>query len=322
MLDKSEKLEKELSALQSEMDRICYLLKIADPAGDAAKKRDLKLQEQKANKLDAPVTVIKKQPPMASKESSGPEKQVNGSMLKEGTTDAIVESSKKLEAVKIVSDTTEGKTSAYTVVKPQWLGAVEDRLTEETQQAAPLDLHEPDDFVDYKDRKNILASGDGTQTNAGSGIESAAPGLIIRKKKPVKNPEGGDYNAPQLVTSSSSGPELMAEDAVALLLKHKRGYFEPDDEERHESQDTSGVKQLSKDNKKPKRVLGPEKPTFLDSNSDYEAWVPPEGKLFDFSLFTIKLEFICISFNIYNIIMFHAGQTGDGRTSLNERLGY
>ncbi|KAK7820784.1 protein phosphatase 1 regulatory inhibitor subunit ppp1r8 like protein [Quercus suber] len=292
VLDKSEKLEKELSALQSEMDRICYLLKIADPAGDAAKKRDLKLQEQKANKLDTPVTVIKKQPPMASKESSGPEKQVNGSMLKEVTTDAIVESSKKLEAVKIVSDTTEGKTSAYTVVKPQWLGAVEDRLTEETQQAAPLDLHEPDDFVDYKDRKNILASGDGTQTNAGSGIESAAPGLIIRKKKPVKNPEGGDYNASQLVTSSSSGPELMAEDAVALLLKHKRGYYEPDDEERNESQDTSGVKQLSKDNKKPKRMLGPEKPTFLDSNSDYEAWVPPEG------------------------------QTGDGRTSLNERLGY
>ncbi|KAM4124326.1 hypothetical protein ACB094_01G222400 [Castanea mollissima] len=292
VLDKSEKLEKELSVLQSEMDRICYLLKIADPAGDAAKKRDLKLQEQKHNKLDTPVAVVKKQPPMASKESSGHEKQVNGSMLKEGTTDATVESSKKLEAVRIVSDTTEGKTSAYTVVKPQWLGAVEDRLTEETQQAAPLDLHEPDDFVDYKDRKNILASGDGTQTNVGSGIESAAPGLIIRKKKPVKNPEGGDYNAPQQVTSSSSGPELMAEDAVALLLKHKRGYYEPDDEERHEGQDTSGVKQLSKDNKKPKRVLGPEKPKFLDSNSDYEAWVPPEG------------------------------QTGDGRTSLNERLGY
>jgi len=44
-------LEKELSTLQSEMDRICYLLKIADPTGEAARKRDLKAQEQKAQQI-------------------------------------------------------------------------------------------------------------------------------------------------------------------------------------------------------------------------------------------------------------------------------
>lgn len=285
-------LEKELSTLQSEMDRICYLLKIADPTGEAARKRDLKAQEQKANKSETPTVTIKKQLPMAPKENSGPEKQVNGSMLKEGSTDATMESSKKPEAVKIVSDTIEGKTAVYTAVKPQWLGAVEDRKIKETQQVAPLDLHEPDHFVDYKDRKQILGSGDETQTKVGSGIESAAPGLIIRKRKQVEKPEGDDKNASQLRTSSSSGA-VMAEDAVALLLKHKKGYCAPEDEEMHESQDITGGNQSSKDDKKPKRVLGPEKPSFLNSNPDYESWVPPEGKLSDYyvlcNLFVFRL---------------------------------
>ncbi|PQQ17140.1 kanadaptin [Prunus yedoensis var. nudiflora] len=55
--------------------------------------------------------------------------------------------------------------------------------------------------------------------------------------------------------------------------------------------DVQKGKQLSKDKKKLKRVLGPKKPSFLDSNSN-ESWVPPEG------------------------------QYGDKRTSLNSHYGY
>ncbi|KAG2715385.1 hypothetical protein I3760_03G073600 [Carya illinoinensis] len=291
VLDKTTQLEKDQSALQSELDRICYLLKIADPTGEAANKRDLKAKEQKPNKSETPAADIKKQLPTGSKEKSQPEKRVNGSVLKEGTTDATVESSKKPEAAKIVSDATEGKTAVYTVVKPQWLGAIEDRKIEVAKQVAPLDLHEPDHFVDYKDRKKILSAEEETNTKGVSGIESAAPGLIVRKRKQVDKPEGGDSSAPQSWTSSFSGT-VMAEDAVALLLKHQKGYRAPDDEEKYEGQDSSGDNQSSRDDKKPKRVLGPEKPSFLNGTSDYESWVPPEG------------------------------QTGDGRTSLNERYGY
>ena len=74
-------------------------------------------------------------------------------------------------------------------------------------------------------------------------------------------------DASQQLTSSTSG-EKMAEDAVALLLKHNKGLYTNDDEERYEGQERRG----------PKRVLGPEKPSFLNNEMDYDSWVPPEGK--------------------------------------------
>ncbi|CAL2249893.1 unnamed protein product [Prunus armeniaca] len=290
VLNKTEELQKELSALQSELDRIIFLLKIADPSGEAAKKRDSKVQEvqeSKPNKSETPAPAIKKQPPMEPKESSQPGKPANDSILKEGTTEVSIKSSTELAASEIVTDATEGKNVVYTVVKPQWLGAVEDiKMEKGHQEAAPSNQDEAGEFVDYKDRKKILENVSDAKVNMESGIENAAPGLIIRKRKQVHESKGNDSDSHQQ-PASSTGAEFMAEDAVALLLKHKRGYSAPDDE----TQDVKEGKQLSKDKKKPKRVLGPEKPSFLDTNSD-ETWVPPEG------------------------------QSGDGRTSLNSRYGY
>lgn len=293
MLDKTQQLEKEISALQSELDRILYLLKIADPTGEAAKKRNLKIADQvgeaakekelkvketKPSKSETPAA-IKKQPPVEPKENSETGKPENGLMQKEESTDATGKLSNKPEAGENTLDTTEGKTSVpvYVVAKPQWLGAVEKRETEENNQlVAPSDVHGADEFVDYKDRKKILASSDGTRVKMESEIENATPGLIIRKRKQVHEFEGNDIDAHQQSTSSSTASGFMAEDAVSLLLKHKRGYHALDEDNNTEGVDVLKGHQLSKD-KKPKRVLGPEKPSFLETSSDCETWVPPEG---------------------------------------------
>ncbi|XP_060672433.1 uncharacterized protein LOC107416514 [Ziziphus jujuba] len=305
VLDKTQQLEKDISALQSELDRILYLLKIADPTGEAAKKRnlkttdqvgeatqkrDLKEKEPKSNRSVIP-SVIKKQPSVEAKDNNGTGKPENGFMQKEGSTDETAKLSKNPEAGEVILDTTEGKTAVYTVAKPQWLGAVHDRVAEESNpQPAPSHVHDADEFVDYKDRKKVLDDGNDADTKMESGLENAAPGLIVRKRKQVHEFEGKSNDAKPQMTSSPSAAELMAEDAVSLLLKHKKGYHGMDEENITETLDEGH--QTRKD-KKPKRVLGPEKPSFLvDSNSDYETWVPPEG------------------------------QSGDGRTALNDRYGY
>ncbi|CAL5369749.1 unnamed protein product [Camellia sinensis] len=280
--DKTEQLQKELATLQSELGRILYLLKIADPAGEAARKRESKSQDPKPNPSKVSSSASLKQTPSEPSKKINSEKSVSVSVKKQVTTDVTMESCKKQEVDEVVVDATESKTTVYTVVKPQWLGAVQTVETKETHQEALVDMQESDQFVDYKDRKKVLENQDGAQVNVDLGLENAAPGLIIRKRKHVEKANVSETNASEQSTISSVGNEIRAEDAVALLLKHKRGYHAADDEAGHNIED----------DKMPKRVLGPEKPSFLDSKMDYESWVPPKG------------------------------QSGDGRTSLNDRFGY
>ncbi|KAJ6960320.1 hypothetical protein NC653_038373 [Populus alba x Populus x berolinensis] len=56
-------LGKELSSLQSELGRILFLLKIADPSGEADQKRDSRVKDKKPDKAEVPVSATKKQPP-------------------------------------------------------------------------------------------------------------------------------------------------------------------------------------------------------------------------------------------------------------------
>ncbi|XP_030547946.1 kanadaptin [Rhodamnia argentea] len=282
ILDKTTHLENEISSLQSELDRIVYLLKFADPSGEASKRRDLKVEEPKSIASDNLFAPIEKHISSETKERNKQGKSANGSRS-EGTIQNT-KSSKKPDDVQTLEDKAEEKAVPYTVVKPQWLGAIDDMQERETHKEPEIsDVPDSDQFVGYKDRSKILAGID-SHARSTSGIEGAC-GLIIRKRKP----EGSEEKPNDHSSSSARGSELAAEDAVALLLKHQKGHYSLDSEG---NEDMSSRQPSSNDVKKPKRVLGPEKPSFLNASSDYESWVPPEG------------------------------QSGDGRTTLNDRYGY
>lgn len=291
--------QKELSTLQSELDRIMYLLKFADPTGEATKRRDSKVQVEHFQKSEKPTTDIKKKAPTEPKKSSGSGKPVNVSVQKEITPVTAVEINKKPEADKIVSDTNEEKTTAYTLPKHQWLGAVEDREMKVIQREEALHVEESEQFVGYKERQKMLKNTDDALIKVDSMIEDAS-GLIIRKKNQVDKPDGTAHDQ----STSSARTQFKAEDAVALLLKHKRGYHADDNEVKSESQEAVSKNQSRKDTKRSRRVLGPEKPAFLNTDTDYESWVPPEGNSL-FLLFNVcRIILVCYSGCIFIIWFF------------------
>ncbi|KAL1194348.1 phosphatase 1 regulatory inhibitor subunit PPP1R8-like protein [Cardamine amara subsp. amara] len=274
--DKTTQIQQELSALQSELSRILYLLKIADPTGAEVKKRELKSQEPKMKKSENPPV---------EKKNSLPLKPADPVEHKEKEVD-LMDSDKKPEVEKNASETAEEKkTTVFVPSKPQWLGSSANKATiEETKPeivAAATDSSSTDDadgFVDYKDRKKVLTS---------TGIEGVT-GLIIRKRKQE------DKNVEEDEKSKEKQAEVLAQDAVALLLKHSVGHHvnEEDEEINKKEEDKQGSGHSRKKKKKAKKVVGPDKPEYMNESTDYDSWVPPKG------------------------------QSGDGRTSLNDRLGY
>ncbi|MCL7023940.1 hypothetical protein MKW94_027477 [Papaver nudicaule] len=281
VVDTTAQLQAEISSLQIELDRILYLLKIADPTGEASKRRISKTELSKSNEAGGMCPVTEKLPVEKKKSATALQKPKNGPVLKidSPSITTTVTTQEPKTGVK------ESKPAVYMETKPVWIGATDDIKTIDSQpMEIPLDTSEPDQFVDYKDRKTILAKVSNSSVNSGLEIEDAAPGLIIRKRKHAEQPKEHDDKAPETTASMSVETASTAADAVALLLKHKKGYLAPEDRE--------STKTVAYPNKS-RRVVGPERPKFLENdNPDYETWVPPEG------------------------------QSGDGRTSLNERYGY
>ncbi|KAG9144062.1 hypothetical protein Leryth_013719 [Lithospermum erythrorhizon] len=302
VINKKDQIRKDLCALQSELDRILYLLKIADPTGEASKKRESKAVSQSNNSHSHASSLEKKSSVLVANVSknpaSAPEKKIMSepksvqeaeipmsAPVQEQLPVSITPNLSKEQEISDDADNATDKTPVYTVSKPQWLGAVQDKQKEDIVPENPVELEENDQFVDYKDRGKILEKVNNEQVLEDQGLEKAAPGLIIRKRKLVDKSHD-NKESDQSVTARD---DLKAEDAVALLLRHSRGYH-VSDEMTVESEDSPSVSHPMKDKKKPKKVIGPEKPSFL--GTDVETWVPPEG------------------------------QSGDGRTSLNDRYGY
>ncbi|CAN8275933.1 unnamed protein product [Cochlearia groenlandica] len=275
--DKTSQIEQELSTLQTELDRILYLLKIADPTGAEVKKRELKSQQEPIMKKPEESTVEKQNiPPL---KPAGPDMN---SEKKEVSKD-VTESNSKPEVEEKASETSEEKKpTVFVPSKPQWLGSsanketIEEKKPDGVVAAAPASsdvTNDVDGFVDYKDRKKMI---------------EVTTGLIIRKRK---QEDKHDEKKEDDENSKEKQAEVMAQDAVALLLKHSTGHrADEEDEEmgkKEENQQGSGHSRKKK--KKAKKVNGTDKTEFLDES---DSWVPPKG------------------------------QSGDGRTSLNDRLGY
>lgn len=271
--DNIAQIQKELYDLQAELDKVVYLLKVADPMGEAVRKRDLKPREANHQVSSDPRTDFQKQDKIAQNKTSTEENLKDSCSTK-------TELDKPAEVQTDVSNNRENATKpAFTIPKPQWLG--DKRIIEPEENCIKegnVNADESDNFVDYKDRKTVLSNSANEKD-----LEEAAPGLILRKRK------SADQSAGTQAESSSVESEASAADAVALLLKYRRGLQTSEDmDNENEQQDSKRKGKKSKQ----KRVLGPARPDFLEKGPDYETWVPPEG------------------------------QTGDGRTSLNERLGY
>ncbi|KAL0922032.1 hypothetical protein M5K25_005991 [Dendrobium thyrsiflorum] len=287
VIDRILQMERNLSDLQAELNRITYLLKIADPSGEATRKRASSSNKTQASKSNQSVPSISRQSQSNEKPNPILDKVKPRPSLDE--THKLVPAEKPSEKDDGACENKKDKTLSYAIAKPQWLGATRNTETDDQISPANLDVSMSDDFVDYNDRKKVL----GTVDNE-SNLETAASGLFIRKRKSTGKAEDSVEKAPKVeVPSSSSSPkaETVAADAVALLLKHTRGIHVVD-ELTDENLNLQVEGQSGKENSHVRRVLGPVRPDFLDGRPDYESWVPPKG------------------------------QTGDGRTSLNDRLGY
>lgn len=275
MHEKVAKVEKDLADLQTELEKVTYLLKIADPMGDAAKKRELAKASQQLPSEKGPFKEPQK--PTDSKTFKVPKKPASTTQFKEPKRPDVtpVKEPKepsdilKQEPInppqKIEQEEKEKPASKFTLPKPQWLGAT--RVSTESQgnevQMESTETEESDSFVDYKDRKAVLLP----QSGHVNEIEAARSGLIMRKRKePVRSEDSSSGNKDTKATKTE--PESSVADVVALLLKHERGYQALDELE-------DGDK-MEKKSKREKRVLGPSRPDFLES-SDHEAWMPPEG---------------------------------------------
>lgn len=263
--DKTAQIQQELSGLQSELNRILYLLKIADPTGEEVKKKELKAQEPKIKKSETPPV---------EKKISLPLKQADPNEHKETevATD-LVDSDNKPEVETKESETAEEKkTTVYVPSKPQWLGSAANKAIIEEKKpeivAATTDsTDDVDGFVDYKDRKKIIVTT--------TGIEGAT-GLIIRKRKQEDKSEEEDDK------SKEKQAEVMAQDAVALLLRHSVGHHVNKEEEElsKQEEDKQGSGHSRKKKKKTaKKVVGPDKPEYLNESTEYDSWVPPAGKV-------------------------------------------
>lgn len=278
-------MERNVSDLEAELNRIKYLLKIADPSGEATQKRVLNSTETQAPKSTQSV--------LSSSRHCQSNKQPNPNLdqLKSSPTldetHNLIPAEKASEKVDACENKQEKKL-AYTIAKPQWLGATRKIESEDDQISKVKDADMSENFVNYNDRKKLLVAVD-------NDLESEASGLILRKRKSTERADHSAEKAPKVEVPSSPEAETIAADAVALLLKHKRG-IHVIDELTDEKPKLLVECHPVKENSHVRRSLGPTRPDFLDTNPDYDSWVPPKGEYLNFFVYVIYPVVVLVYF--------------------------
>ncbi|BBN15508.1 hypothetical protein MPTK1_6g20140 [Marchantia polymorpha subsp. ruderalis] len=264
--DRTARLQKELNSLTKESERVVRLLKIADPAGEALRKWEVKQSPESvtatadlAHKIDKRIFPRKDE---AKDLASSIDREKDGE--------------KDREAQGGTSDTKEDGSSEKTLDlrpldPPIRLGAP---VTQEKSEDKAVEFHHREtdgtaEFIPYKGRKKDRTESSTNKTTS----EKAGNGAALAAEKREEEANGVDAD----VASS-----------VELLLKHKRGLSEGGTDEL--TQIATESSQNPK--KRKKKTYGPSKPSYMTIAEEEEIWVPP------------------------------AGQTGDGRTALNEKYGY
>ncbi|GJX76819.1 asparagine--tRNA ligase, cytoplasmic 2 [Tanacetum coccineum] len=98
------------------------------------------------------------------------------------------------------------------------IGPVDKKETKKPQEA-PVVEEEAYEFVDYRDRKEALAKKESTKMDVDLGLENAASGLIIRKRKQVEETNKVKPGNQDSVESSSAG---LCPDRRSLQFRYGR----------------------------------------------------------------------------------------------------
>ncbi|MCO5554946.1 hypothetical protein L7F22_008485 [Adiantum nelumboides] len=277
--DRALNLRQEIEKQQGDLNRIGFLLKVADPSGDAQK--NWKEPQFRNSEEDAMKQTIQS----LSKKESG--FKVRKDEIRETN---VIENVNHREVSTIPAQGSErqDKSNTEAVTGPLFLGHARKKGVETTTaiDGSQETLTSDKDFIEYKERhKSVIRI---EEQDTSSNILEGACGLILRKPKDVAKIVTEEVE--DVDKKLWEGAALAAADTVALLLRYQRGLGAIVDDEIQEER--TSVEEVPSGPKK-KKKLGPERPEYLNrEEGKFQAWVPP------------------------------AGQTGDGRTSLNEKYGY
>lgn len=280
--DRASGLRKEIEKQQIELDTVNFLLKIADPSGEALKKW------HNEPRSTSPRQVADAHLKQAIEKTS--KTDPSSKIEKETSSKTTVIDDLEIKELRMVSPQVDEQDKRKTESSKGrlWLGHARKNVVEKTTTDNLEETSTGKEFLEYKERHKATMKMH--EHDSSQDIPEDAHGLILRK--PTKDVSKEDTHTEDHEDEKSmwEGAALTAADTVALLLRHQKGLGAAV-EELEEERAGSRNEEISNTTKK--RRLGPEKPVFLNKEeAKFQAWVPP------------------------------AGQTGDGRTALNDKYGY